>query len=416
MWRDSFATDWQPTLGGIPQRLFTYGGLALALVFLGMQIAPPRIPAASAATPVDVTRILPSLPAAQPAAGEPVANAALFEITLPYPAGGDLPALLVTAGASEAEARQAAALVEREFGGMGDASSDLKLALGEGKAGRDRPVERLTLLSDLGRASIVRQGGKLRIDRAAASTRQVKVDIASGPYWSLRGAGLDPRLALEAAALVEKKAGDFRSVTAVTGERPDRFGTRATPQLLYLALERPGRRPLRLLKWPGTAEGWIDADRFGSDTAFAQPVSGRISSTFGSRVHPILRFLRPHQGVDFAAGWGTPVRAAADGRVVSAGWRGGYGRQVQLDHANGLATSYSHLSAIAARPGGWVRRGQIVGHVGASGLATGPHLHFEILRSGRPIDPLSARLVDAGSAADRAAIAARLAQLDIAGK
>jgi murein DD-endopeptidase MepM/ murein hydrolase activator NlpD len=381
-----------------------------------MQIAPPRIPAAAAATPVaDVTRILPPLPMTSPAAAdEPITSAALFEMTLPYPAGGDLPALLVTAGASKDEAKRAATLLGNEFDGMGDAGSDLKLALGEGKAGHDRPIERLTLLSDLGRASIVREGGSLRVERAETSTRQVKVDIASGPYWSFRSAGLDARVALEGAALVEKKAHDVRSVTAVIGERPDRFGANATPQLLYLALERPGRRPLRLLKWPGTAEGWIDADRFAIEPAFAQPVSGRISSTFGFRVHPILRFLRPHQGVDFAASWGTPVRAAADGQVVAAGWRGGYGRRVQLHHADGLATSYSHLSDIAARPGSWVRRGQIVGHVGASGLATGPHLHFEIMRSGRRIDPLTARLVDAGTAADRAAVAARMAQLRIA--
>ena len=416
MWRDSRKSRWRATLSGIPQRIFTYGGLASALVFLGMQIAPPRIPAAAAATPVaDVTRILPPLPMTSPAAAdEPITSAALFEMTLPYPAGGDLPALLVTAGASKDEAKRAATLLGNEFDGMGDAGSDLKLALGEGKAGHDRPIERLTLLSDLGRASIVREGGSLRVERAETSTRQVKVDIASGPYWSFRSAGLDARVALEGAALVEKKAHDVRSVTAVIGERPDRFGANATPQLLYLALERPGRRPLRLLKWPGTAEGWIDADRFAIEPAFAQPVSGRISSTFGFRVHPILRFLRPHQGVDFAASWGTPVRAAADGQVVAAGWRGGYGRRVQLHHADGLATSYSHLSDIAARPGSWVRRGQIVGHVGASGLATGPHLHFEIMRSGRRIDPLTARLVDAGTAADRAAVAARMAQLRIA--
>ena len=408
------AKQW-PALRGVAQRLFTYGGLAYALIFLGMQIAPPRIPVASAATPVgNVARILPPLPGAAPTSAEPVDSAALFEITLPYPAGGDLPGLLVTAGASEQDARRAAALATEAFSGMVDAGSELKLALGDGKSGQDRRIEQLTLLSDLGRGAIVRVGGSLKVNREPASTRHVKVDIAAGPYWSLRGAGLDPRLALEAAALVEKNAGHFDSLTAVTGERPDRFGTDATPQLLFLALERTGRRPLRLLKWPGTADGWIDADRFAPEPAFSQPVSGRISSTFGLRAHPILRFLRPHQGVDFAARWGTPVRAAADGRVVAAEWRGGYGRQVQVDHADGLATSYSHLSDMVARPGSWVRRGQIVGYVGASGLATGPHLHFEIMRSGRRIDPLTARLADAGSAGDRAAVAARLAQLRIA--
>lgn len=407
---------WWSSLGGIARRLFSYGGLALGLIFLGMQVAPPRIPPASAATPVaDVTSILPPLPQALPAGDGPVDNAALFEITLPYPSTGDLPQLLVTAGASEREAKQAAALLENEFGGMIDAGSDLKLALGEGTSGQDRPIEQLTLLSDLGRTLIIRERGVLRVSRGVASTHHVEVNLASGPYWSLRRSGLDPRLALEATALIEKNVGDVRFVTAVTGERPDRFGTNATPQLLYLALERPGRQPLRLLKWPGTAKGWIDADGFGRESDFAQPVSGRVSSSFGNRVHPILRFLRPHQGVDFAASWGTPVRAAADGHVVAAGWRGSYGRQVQVNHAEGLASSYSHLSNIAARLGNSVRRGQIVGYVGASGLATGPHLHFEIMRSGRRIDPLTARLVDVGSAADRSAVAARLAQLKIAG-
>ncbi|HET9398335.1 MAG TPA: M23 family metallopeptidase [Sphingomicrobium sp.] len=404
------------TLRDVARRLFTYGGLAYALIFLGMQIAPPRIPVASAATPVaDVTRILPPLPEAVPVIDEPIDSAALFEITLPYPAGGDLPGLLVTAGASEHDARRAAALMAEAFSGMVDAGSELKLALGAGESGRDRPIEKLTLLSDLGRGVIIRDGGSLKVKREAAPTRQVEVDIASGTYWSLRRAGLDARLALEATALVEKKRGDFRSVTAVTGERPDRFGSNATPQLLFLALERTDGRPLRLLKWPGMADGWIDADRFGPESAFLQPVNGRISSTFGIRSHPILRFLRPHQGVDFAARWGTPVRAAADGRVVAAEWRGGYGRQVQVNHGDGLATSYSHLSDMVAKPGSMVRRGQIVGYVGASGLATGPHLHFEIIRSGRRIDPLTARLVGAGHSVDRAAVAARLAQLKIAG-
>ena len=415
MLRVSRKAEWWPSLVGVPQRFLSYGGLGFALILLAMQIAPPQIPMARAAAPVaDVMRILPPLPKALPAADTPIANAALFEITLPWPTDGNLQKLLVTAGASEPEATRAAALVEETFGGMVDAGSELKLALGEGQSGQDRPIEQLTLLSDLGRASIVREGGALKVNRGAA-TRHVKVDIAPGPYWSLRRAGLDPRLALEAATLVEKKAGDVRYVTAVTGERPDRFGTNTTPQLLYLALERPGRRPLRLLKWPGAAEGWVDADRFAIGSEFAQPVRGRISSTFGIRAHPILRFLRPHQGVDFAASWGTPVRAAADGRVVAAGWRGGYGRQVQVDHRQGLATSYSHLSDILATPGNWVRRGQVVGFVGASGLATGPHLHFEIMRSGRRIDPLTARLFDADNAADRSAVAARLAQLKIAG-
>src|SRR4029450_10350924 len=110
-----------------------------------------------------------------------------------------------------------------------------------------------------------------------------------------------------------------------------------------------------------------------------------------------------------------PVRAVADGGFTDAGWHGGYGRQVRLDHGHAMGTSYSHLSVMTVMPGSWVRRGQVIGYVGASGLATGPHLHFEVTRLGQRIDPLSARLIDGNGAADRSAVAARLAQLNIAG-
>jgi murein DD-endopeptidase MepM/ murein hydrolase activator NlpD len=121
------------------------------------------------------------------------------------------------------------------------------------------------------------------------------------------------------------------------------------------------------------------------------PVAGRITSGFGYRVHPILRFSRFHSGVDFGAGWGTPIVAAADGQVVGAGWHGGYGRQVRIAHGGGIVTSYSHMSQIAAEPGSLVRAGQVIGYVGSSGFSTGPHLHYEVLANGRPVNPLSVR-------------------------
>ena len=96
-----------------------------------------------------------------------------------------------------------------------------------------------------------------------------------------------------------------------------------------------------------------------------------------------------HKGVDFGAPTGTPVIAASDGKVERAGWAGGYGRFIKLDHADGWATGYGHLSAWGAgvKPGASVRQGQVIGYVGASGLATGPHLHYEIYRSGVAVDP-----------------------------
>jgi murein DD-endopeptidase MepM/ murein hydrolase activator NlpD len=111
------------------------------------------------------------------------------------------------------------------------------------------------------------------------------------------------------------------------------------------------------------------------------------------RRHPILGYSRMHKGMDFRAGYGTPILAATDGRVAAAGWAGGYGNQVRIAHSGGLVTSYSHMSRIVARPGTQVRQGQVIGYVGSTGLSTGPHLHYELLKDGVPINPAAVKFV-----------------------
>ncbi len=121
----------------------------------------------------------------------------------------------------------------------------------------------------------------------------------------------------------------------------------------------------------------------------------RISSYFSSaRRHPILKRVRAHTGVDFAAAKGTPVVASADGRVIHAGWLGGYGRTVKISHKNGTyVTLYGHLSRLrkGIRKGVTVKQNQVIGYVGATGIATGPHLHYTMYYNGRPVDPLKIR-------------------------
>ena len=117
----------------------------------------------------------------------------------------------------------------------------------------------------------------------------------------------------------------------------------------------------------------------------------RISSVFSdARMHPIYKRKRPHRGVDFAAPTGTPVRAVADGKVTYAGWKGNYGRFLKIDHAGPYSSAYAHLRRIkkGVRAGTFVKRGQVIGYVGSSGAATGPHLHFEMHKNGRYINPL----------------------------
>jgi murein DD-endopeptidase MepM/ murein hydrolase activator NlpD len=122
---------------------------------------------------------------------------------------------------------------------------------------------------------------------------------------------------------------------------------------------------------------------------YRKPVMGEIEFTsgFGVRMDPFVGRPAMHTGVDFRASMGDPVRATANGKVVSAGWSGGYGRMVEIDHGNGLSTRYGHLSAINVNVGQSVKIGQVVGEVGSTGRSTGPHLHYETRIDGEAVDP-----------------------------
>jgi murein DD-endopeptidase MepM/ murein hydrolase activator NlpD len=117
------------------------------------------------------------------------------------------------------------------------------------------------------------------------------------------------------------------------------------------------------------------------------PCQGILTSGFGYRIHPILGDARFHSGLDFGADFGTPVRAAMGGKVLFAGWYGGYGQTIMIDHGNNLVTLYGHTSEIYVSPGQTIQRGDTVAAVGSTGLSTGPHLHFEVRVGGEPVDP-----------------------------
>jgi murein DD-endopeptidase MepM/ murein hydrolase activator NlpD len=119
-----------------------------------------------------------------------------------------------------------------------------------------------------------------------------------------------------------------------------------------------------------------------SAAGFIWPVNGPVTSGFG------MRWGRMHEGIDIAAGSGTPIRAAAAGRVVYAGWMSGYGNLVAIDHGGGVSTAYAHQSSIAVGNGQVVSQGQTIGYVGCTGHCFGPHLHFEVRINGTPVDPL----------------------------
>jgi murein DD-endopeptidase MepM/ murein hydrolase activator NlpD len=121
---------------------------------------------------------------------------------------------------------------------------------------------------------------------------------------------------------------------------------------------------------------------------------GEMTSPFGMRYHPILHYARMHTGVDWAAPIGTPIFAAGNGVIIKAGWDGGYGRRVEIQHANGYVTAYNHMSGFGRGivEGAHVLQGQTVGYLGDSGLATGPHLHYEVIINGNFVDPMAIKL------------------------
>ncbi len=123
-------------------------------------------------------------------------------------------------------------------------------------------------------------------------------------------------------------------------------------------------------------------------------INAKFTSGYGSRFHPILGYTRPHTGVDWAAPIGTPIFAAGSGVIVKAGWDSGYGRRIEIQHANGYLTTYNHMSGFArgAIEGAKVRQGQVIGYLGQTGLATGPHLHYEVLVNGHFVDPMKVKL------------------------
>ena len=254
----------------------------------------------------------------------------------------------------------------------------------------------------------------------ADDLRRVSGDVSDGLYWSLRGAGMEPDMAAAYLQAISTRI-DMGEISPF-----DRFEyvvkneAGAAPALLYAGLDRAQGDDFELMKWKVDGRiDWFDGNA-GERTSsgLMAPVAGRITSRFGNRTHPILRYSRFHAGVDFGAGHGSPIVAAADGQVVGAGWSGGYGRQVRVAHGGGIVTTYSHMSSIAAVPGTPVRQGEVIGYVGSTGLSTGPHLHFEVRAGGRPVDPLLARLVSrpAMDGRELAAFKARMRELKGIGK
>lgn len=151
---------------------------------------------------------------------------------------------------------------------------------------------------------------------------------------------------------------------------------------------------IRFTDSDGKADYFDDKGRSISSAFLKSPLKfTRISSRFGMRFHPILRTSRMHRGIDYTAPTGTPVWAIGPGKITHSGWMGGYGKTIEIRHPNGMQSRYGHLSKIEAgiTPGQSVNAKEIIGAVGSTGLSTGPHLHFELIRNGQQVNPAMAK-------------------------
>jgi murein DD-endopeptidase MepM/ murein hydrolase activator NlpD len=249
-------------------------------------------------------------------------------------------------------------------------------------------------------------GESLCADRRAVdlTTERVRVSatVRSSVYEAVRDAGEDPGLAVAAADVLawdvdfyqDVRAGDSLRVVVEKVHADGRFLRHGE----VLAIEYEGasagrKRLFRYTDPSGRSSYFDDAGQSARRGFLRAPVPYvHLTSRFGSRRHPTLQYVRAHRGVDYGAPEGTPVWAVGDGLVTQAGWNGDCGRSLTIRHRNGFETVYCHLSRVEVQAGARVAQKQVVGSVGRTGLATGPHLHFAVRQGGAFVNPLRLQL------------------------
>jgi murein DD-endopeptidase MepM/ murein hydrolase activator NlpD len=250
--------------------------------------------------------------------------------------------------------------------------------------------------------------GALQLHEQEEQVREQEM-VASGEirgslYQSAVDAGATPQLTHQVVQLFAHKLDFTRDIqpgdkfSLVFDRKVTESGKVVeTGDLVYAELEANGQKTrfYRFDRKDGPADYFDETGKNIKGFLLKTPVDGaRITSLFGMRKHPVLGYTRAHQGIDFGAGTGTPILAAGDGVVAEAGRKGGYGNWLRIRHSGGWDTGYGHISRYAKgiHRGSRVKQGQVVAYVGATGLATGPHLHYEVWRNGGRVNPLSAKV------------------------
>jgi murein DD-endopeptidase MepM/ murein hydrolase activator NlpD len=269
---------------------------------------------------------------------------------------------------------------------------DLELALARPAVGQANPDGTPVIPS----GPLALQRNVIRVDETPLRVRGL---VGSSLYRSMRAAGVpasavqDYIKALDAQIDLDREVLPTDEFDIIFAYRRAATGERQAGQLLYAGVDRASRPRTQLMRW-GSEGRFYEASGVGEQRrGLLAPVPGAVTSNFGMRRHPILGYMRMHAGIDFKASHGTPIVAVSDGRVTSAGRAGGCGIAVRLEHGGERSTRYCHMSRMAVASGMSVRRGQVIGYVGSTGLSTGAHQHYEMYRSGRVINPASVQFV-----------------------
>lgn len=268
--------------------------------------------------------------------------------------------------------------------------------------------------------------GALRLREMEETVREeetvAKGKIDGSLYESAQRLGATPTVTAQVAKMFAHKLDFQRDIqpgddfTLIFDRKVTESGrTIETGDLEYAEIH--GVKFYRFQRRDGEVEYFDEAGKNVKGFLLRTPVDGaRMTSSYGMRRHPILGFNRMHQGIDFGAGSGTPVVAAGDGVVVEARRWGGYGNWLRIRHNNGWETGYAHLSRYGSgvRAGQRVRQGQVVAYVGSTGASTGPHLHYEIWRSGKRVNPNGVKVPQGTilAGAELSAFRAQIARVD----
>ncbi|WP_235903733.1 M23 family metallopeptidase [Pontixanthobacter luteolus] len=314
--------------------------------------------------------------------------------------------MLQRAGVGSSDAQRVSELIARSIP-LSDIESgtQVDITLGRRPApGEARPLDAINFRARFDLAlQIDRVDGNLSLKRIPIQVDdtplRIRGKVGASLYRSARAAGAPASAVQQYLSALGDQIDLDRSVRStdtfdiIIAHRRAATGERQAGKLLYAGVDRGGQAKTQLMRW-GDDGRFYEASGVGEQrNGLIAPVPGPISSRFGMRRHPILGYRRMHSGLDFRAGSGTPIVAVTDARVSGAGRMGGCGNAVRLDHGGGLSTRYCHMSRVAVRAGQSVRRGQVIGYVGSTGLSTGPHLHYEMYRNGRAVNPASVKFV-----------------------